>query len=155
MNASYKNWKENLEAEFEEHRNQNTKLIYRYQDGYDYYVNSPEWVMVGDFCNFVRRSALHKHEEINARYKKELLNNINIFRGFCQDEFERIRVCHRGSNFEEYAKKIFEYSGMKLRYDDLTTNQRWEFKKELKKYLEANEETIELFKKFEEFKESR
>lgn len=155
MNKAYENWKENLEAEFEEHRNKNTKLIYDYQDGYEDYLNNPEWVMVGDFCNFVRRTALNKHEEINARYQKELLNNINIFKGFCQDEFERIRVCHRGSNFEEYAKKIFEYSGMKLRYDDLTTNQRWEFKKELKKYLEANEETIELFKKFEEFKESR
>jgi len=150
MNVAYKDWKENIEKEFKEYREANYRLVYRYQSDYEYYSNSPDWVMVGDFCNFHRRGTLHIPEQIYAKYEKSLLDNINIFTGFCKDEFDRIRVWHDYKNSFEKAKKIFEYAGgFKVRYDDLTTNQKWAFKQELEAHIKKHEEDIELFRKLD------
>ena len=154
MNIAYTNWKNDYEAEFEEHRNANYRLIYDYQDGYEYYLNSPDWVMVGDFCNFHRRGTLHIGEQITAKYEALMLNNINIFEGFCEAEFERIRVWHDYDNDFEYAKKIFQYDNMSVRYDDLTTNQKWTFQECLKRHIAEHEEHIKLFKKWDSEKKN-
>ena len=150
MNLAYKNWKENIENEFKEYREANYRLVYRYQTDYDYYLNSPDGVQVGDFCNFHRRGTLHIPEQIYKKYEKLMLDNINIFSGFCKDEFDRIRVWLDYENSFEKSKKIFEYSGgFKVRYEDLTTNQKWVFNQELEAYLKEHEEDIELFKKLD------
>ena len=150
MNLAYKNWKENIENEFKEYRDANYRLVYSYQSDYDYYLNNPDWVMVGDFCNFHRRGTLHIPEQIYNKYEKLMLDNINIFSGFCKAEFDRIRVWHDYENSFEKSKKIFEYSGgFKVRFDDLTTNQKWVFNQELEAHLKEHEEDIELFKKLD------
>ena len=154
MNKAYTTWKNNYEAEMKENREKNFRLVYRYQSEYEYYSNSPEWGLIGDFCNFYRIGTLHIADEINARYEKQMLDNINIFTGFCTDEFERIRVWNIPYDYDnhmDYAVKIFEYSGgMKVRYDDLTTNQRYVFRKCLEEHLKSHEDDIELLKKFKE-----
>lgn len=139
MNIAYNNWKDNYENEFKEHRENNFKIVYRYQDEYEYYSNSSEWGMIGDFCNFYRIGTLHKGEEITAKYEKLMLNNINIFSGFCEDEFKRIKVWQYEDPMAQ-AKKIFEFDNMEIRYEDLTTNQRWAFRQELDKHLDKFEE---------------
>ena len=150
MNVAYTNWKNNYEAEFEEHRQKNYRLIYRYQSEYKKYVNDPEWIQVGDFCNFHRRGTLHIGEQITAKYEKLMLNNINVFKGFCEDEFNRVCVFHDYNNAFESAKKIFGYRNMKIRYEDLTTNQRWAFKQELNKHLQDHDEEINILRRYED-----
>ena len=140
MNMAYNNWKNNYEAEFEEHRKNNFKIVYSYQDDYEYYSNSSEWGMIGDFCNFYRIGTLHKGEKITAKYEELMLNDINIFAGYCKDEFKRIKVWQYEVPLEQ-AKKIFEYDNMSVRFEDLTTNQRWAFKKVLAEHLKEFDES--------------
>lgn len=150
---NYTTWKNGLESEFAVHREQNTKLIYRYQDGYEDYANSSEWVMVGDFCNFVRRSALNDHKIILAKYEAILVSDLEVFKGFCEDEFERINVWSaflHDDTSENYALNIFEYNNFKVRYEDLSDVQKSAFDSALSRHLEEHGEDITLLKKFKE-----
>lgn len=159
MNEEYKTWKENYEAEFAEHRKENTRLIYRYQSEYDAYVNNPEWVQVGDFCNFVRRTALNKGAEITAKYEAELIANDAIFAGFCLDEFERIHLWKTEAwkpedheDVETEASNIFEYCNMKTRLETLTPEQESLFRKAITEHLLQHEEDIQTVKRYFERK---
>lgn len=141
----YNTWKNGLEGEFAVHRELNTKLIYSYQDGYDYYRDSDEWVMVGDFCNFVRRSALNDHEVILAKYESILVSDLDVFKGFCEEEFERIKVwsaCLHDEASEDYALNIFKFNNFEVRYGDLSDEQKCVFDCALESHLESHSEDI-------------
>lgn len=145
----YKTWKNNYEAEFEAHRKANYRLIYRYQSEYQKYLNDPDWIQVGDFCNFHRVGTLHIGAEITAKYEKLMLEDATneILKGFCLDEFERIHVYSSSLHGETYvgeAKKIFEYSNMTVRYETLSEIQQLIFVIALGEHLEAHREDIEL-----------
>ena len=148
----YKTWKNNYEAEFEAHRKANYRLIYRYQSDYQKYLNDPNWIQVGDFCNFHRVGTLHIGAEITAKYEKLMLENIEVFEGFCLDEFNRIRVynevCGDDEDFFGNACKIFEYSNMSVRFDDLSSEQKIVFVSALKSHLDEHEDAINLFRDF-------
>ena len=142
----YETWKDNFESEFEAHRKANCRLIYPYQADYDKYHDSPNWVMVGDFCNFVRVGTLGIGAEITAKYEALMLRDDEVFEGFCLDEFERIRVYSselRERHFSDEAKKIFEYSNMSVRYETLSETQKDIFFNALDKHLEAHKEDID------------
>lgn len=134
MNNAYENWINNKEQEFEEHRKNNFKIVYRYQDEYEYYSNSPEWGLIGDFCNFYRIGTLNKGEEITAKYEELMLNDIEVFAGYCEDEFKRIKVWQYEDPMTQ-AKKIFEFDNMKVRFEDLTENQQLVFKQKVAEHL--------------------
>lgn len=152
----YKTWKDNYEAEFEAHRKQNYRLIYRYQSEYQKYVDDPDWIQVGDFCNFHRVGTLHIGEEITAKYEKLLIENDDVLKGFCLDEFERIHVysatLHDETYFDE-AKKIFKYDNMSVRYETLSETQQLIFIVALGEHLEAHREDIQLLEKIREREE--
>lgn len=153
MNTDYQTWKQNYEAEFEEHRRENCRLVYDYQSDYAYYSNNPEWVMVGDFCNFVRRTAINRGKEITAKYEEQLIANDNIFAGFCLDEFERIQLWHsqafgEDEDLETKAKKIFEYRNMKTRLETLTSEQESLFRRAITEHLLQHEEDIQTIAKY-------
>ena len=114
--------------------------------------------MVGDFCNFVRRTALNDHKIILNKYEKILVSDLEVFKGFCEDEFERIRVwntfsIHSDETYFDFKRsvKIFEYSNFKIRYEDLTVEQRKIFTTALDKHIERHSEDIELLKKLEAY----
>lgn len=144
----FETWKKGLESEFAVHRELNTKLIYSYQDGYDDYVNSSEWVMVGDFCNFVKKSALNDHEVILAKYEEILVSDLEVFKGFCEEEFERIKVWSaflRDESCEDYALNIFKFNNFKVRYDDLSDEQRSVFDSALSRHFDVHSDDMELW----------
>lgn len=143
----YKTWKTNFENEFKAHRDENTVLIYDYQDGYDYYLNSPDWIMYGDFCNFIRRGTENRGAEITAKYEALLVENLEIFTGFIKDEFKRI---HPLRNIDERLYKIFEYNNMTITPDDFTPEQTQAFNQAVTEYKEENKENIELIKRHDD-----
>ena len=140
----YKTWKQNFENEFEEHRNKNTVLIYDYQDGYDFYLNSPDWVMYGDFCNFVRAGTENRGAEITAKYEAILVENLEVFTGFVKDEFKRV---HPLTEVDETLSQIFQFNNMAITPDDFTPEQREAFNQAVAEYKEENKEYIELLRK--------
>ena len=142
MHMDYKTWKTNFENEFEQHRKQNTKIIYDYQTGYDYYLNSPEWIMYGDFCNFIRKGTENKGPEITAKYETLLNENIEIFNGFIRDEFKRV---HPFTEVDKTLNQIFQFNNMKLTPETFTPEQTQVFNKAVTDYKEEHKEFIEIF----------
>lgn len=140
----YETWKTNFENEFKAHREANTVIIYDYQDGYDFYLNSPDWIMYGDFCNFIRRGTENKGAEITAKYEALLVENLQIFTGFIKDEFKRV---HPLTDIDETLYKIFEFNNMAITPEDFTPAQKQAFKQAVNDYKEDNKEIIELVKK--------
>ena len=136
----YQTWKKSFEDEFEEHRQKNTRLIYSYQPGYDYYNESPEWVMYGDFCDFIRKGTEHIGPQITDKYAKILIADNEILKGFLRDEFRRIKPF---TLVDETLDQVFEYNNMNIKLEELTQEQKRIFdeekrlfKKEFGKYIE-------------------
>lgn len=136
----YQTWKKSFEDEFEEHRQKNTKLIYSYQPEYEYYRDSPEWIMYGDFCDFIRKGTEHIGPSITEKYTKILIANNEIFQGFLHDEFRRIKPF---TEVDETLDQVFEFNNMNIKLDELTQEQKIIFdeekrlfKKEFGKYIE-------------------
>ena len=140
----YKTWKTNFENEFKAHREGNTVIIYDYQDGYDFYLNSPDWIMYGDFCNFIRRGTENKGAEITAKYEEILVNNLEVFTGFIKDEFKRL---HPLTDIDETLYKVFEFNNMAITPEDFTPEQTQAFNQAVEDYKEENSEIIELVRK--------
>ena len=140
----YKTWKANYENEFKAHREANTVIIYDYQDGYNFYLNSPDWIMYGDFCNFIRRGTENKGAEITAKYEEILVNNLEVFTGFIKDEFKRL---HPLTDIDETLYKVFEFNNMAITPEDFTPEQTQAFNQAVGDYKEENKEIIELVRK--------
>lgn len=141
---NYKKWKQAFENEFEQLRQKNTKIIYNYQPEYEYYNNSPEWIMYGDFCNFIRKGTEHIGPQITAKYENIMLKNNNIFQGFIHDEFQRIKPF---TQVDETLNKVFEYNNMNIKLHELNTEQKRIFNKEKESFKKQYEEYIKLFQK--------
>ena len=142
---NYETWKKNLENEFAAHREENTRIVYNYQDEYDYYLNSPDWIMYGDFCNFIRVGTENIGAEITAKYEKIMLIEDEIFIGFVTDEFERIGLW-KNKDMKEYAKNIFEFNNMTVRFEDLTDLQKAFFEDCIKEHAYEHAEDIKIMK---------
>ena len=147
---NYTTWKKSFENEFEQHRQKNTKIIYSYQTGYDYYLDSPEWIMYGDFCNFIRRGTEHIGPQITAKYENIMIENNNIFQGFIHDEFRRIKPF---TEVDETLNKVFEYNNMNITLPELTTEQKRIFNEEKKLFKKEYEDYIKLFENHNKIKE--
>ena len=137
----YKTWKANYENEFKAHREQNTVLIYDYQDGYDFYLNSPDWIMYGDFCNFVRAGTENKGKEITAKYEALLTENLQVFTGFVKDELQRV---HPLTDIDETASNLFTYRNMSITPATFTPEQTQAFNQAVTEYKEANKKYIDM-----------
>lgn len=137
----YKTWKNNLENEFKAHREENTVIIYDYQDDYEFYLNSPDWIMYGDFCNFIRRGTENKGAEITAKYEEILVNNLEVFTGFIKDEFKRL---HPFRNIDETLYKVFEFNNMTITPEDFTPEQNQAFNQAVTEYKEENKKIIDM-----------
>ena len=157
MKISYQKWKNNKEEEMEKWRNDNYRIIYPYQDGYKKYLKSPEWIMYGDFCFFIRKSKKDEPEKINEKYNYILLINDNVFEGFCTNEMKRIHTiqeCMDGyENGLEYAKNIFKYSGIGLKYQELDDKHKKIFKKCFDEFLINNTYELGIYRKYEDMNE--
>lgn len=140
----YKTWKTNFENEFDEHRKANCRIVYDYQREYNHYLNSPDWIMYGDFCNFIRRGTENRGAEITAKYEALLVENIEIFTGFIKDEFKRL---HPFRNVDETLYKVFEFNNMAITPEDFTPEQTQAFNQAVEDYKEENKEFIELVSK--------
>ena len=137
----YKTWKTQYENEFDEHRKANCRLVYDYQPEYSHYRNSPDWIMYGDFCNFIRRGAENRGQEITAKYEAILVQDIEVFTGFVKDEFNRI---HPLTDIDESLSQIFQYRNMKITPADFTPEQQAVFTQAVEEYKEANKKYIEM-----------
>ena len=143
----YKTWKTNFENEFDEHRKANCRIVYDYQPEYNHYLNSPDWIMYGDFCNFIRRGTQGKGQEITDKYEALLVENLEIFTGFIKDEFKRV---HPLTDVDETLYKIFEFNNMSITPEEFTPEQAQAFKQAVDEYKEENKEFIELLKRHHE-----
>lgn len=143
----YKTWKTNFENEFDEHRKANCRIVYSYEDDYDYYRNSPDWIMYGDFCNFIRRGTENIGQEITDKYEALLVENLEIFTGFIKDEFKRV---HPLRNIDENLSQVFQYSNMSITPDDFTPEQTQAFNQAVAEYKEANKKYIDFVKREDE-----
>lgn len=143
----YKTWKTNFENEFDEHRKNNCRIVYDYQREYDHYRNSPDWIMYGDFCNFIRAGTENKGAEITAKYEALLVENLEIFTGFIKDEFKRV---HPLREVDETLYKIFEFNNMAITPDDFTPEQSQAFTEAVNEYKKANKKYIDLVKKHDD-----
>lgn len=137
----YKTWKTQYETEFDEHRKANCRIVYDYQPEYNEYLNSPEWIMYGDFCNFIRRGTQNRGKEITAKYEALLVENLEVFTGFVKDEFKRV---HPLRDIDETLSKIFQYRNMSITPDDFTPEQTQAFNQAVTEYKEANKKYIEM-----------
>lgn len=137
----YKTWKNNFENEFKAHRDENTVIIYDYQDGYEFYLNSPDWIMYGDFCNFVRAGTENRGKEITAKYEAILVQNLEVFTGFIKDEFNRV---HPLRDIDETLSQVFQYRNMAITPEDFTPEQTQAFTQAVEDYKEANKKYIEM-----------
>ena len=147
----YKTWKTNFENEFDEHRKANCRIVYDYQSEYNHYLNSPDWIMYGDFCNFIRRGTENRGAEITAKYEALLVENLEIFTGFIKDEFKRL---HPFTEVDETLYKVFEFNNMALTPEDFTPEQSQAFKQAVSEYKEENKKYIDLVSKhYEEMEE--
>ena len=143
----YKTWKNNYENEFKAHRDENTRIVYDYQSDYDYYLNSNDWVMVGDFCNFVRAGTENKGAEITAKYEAILVQDLEVFTGFIKDEFKRV---HPLTDIDETLSQVFQYRNMAITPDDFTPAQTQAFNQAVTEYKEANKKYIDFVNSMEE-----
>lgn len=137
----YKTWKNNFENEFKAHRDENTRIIYDYETGYDFYLNSPDWIMYGDFCNFVRAGTENKGQEITNKYEALLVENIEVFTGFVRDEIKRV---HPLRDIDETLSQIFQFNNMSLTPDDFTPAQTQAFNQAVEDYKEENKKYIDM-----------
>ena len=137
----YKTWKNNFENEFKAHRDENTVIIYDYQDGYEFYLNSPDWIMYGDFCNFVRAGTENRGKEITAKYEAILVQDLEVFTGFIKDEFNRV---HPLRDIDETLSQVFQYRNMAITPEDFTPEQTQAFTQAVEDYKEANKKYIEM-----------
>lgn len=136
----YNEWKINYKNELNEYRENNVKIIYDYQEGYDYYLNSPEWILYGDFNCFVRNGSEELPNEITEKYERLLIENINLFESFINDEINRL---HPLFNVDNTLNQIFMFNGFKnLTIDNLTEEQLVIFKNAKDKYKNDNKEMI-------------
>lgn len=140
----YETWKTNFENEFDEHRKANCRIVYDYQTEYNHYLNSPDWIMYGDFCNFIRRGTENRGAEITAKYEALLVENLEIFTGFIKDEFKRL---HPLTEVDETLYKVFEFNNMALTPEDFTPEQQARFTQAITEYKEENKKYIDLVSK--------
>lgn len=137
----YEEWKTNYSDELEEYRNNNVKIIYDYQEGYDYYSNSPEWIMYGDFNYFIRKGSEELAYQITAKYEECLINDLDLFEAFVIDEINTIRPLF---NIDDTLNQIFKFNGFKnLSLETLTEEQNEIFENAKETYKEENAEMIE------------
>lgn len=137
----YKTWKENYENEFKAHRKANCRIVYDYQREYNDYLNSPDWIMYGDFCNFIRRGTENKGAEITAKYEEILVNDLEVFTGFVKDEFKRV---HPLKDIDETLSQVFQYRNMAITPDDFTPEQTQAFNQAVEDYKEENKKYIDI-----------
>ena len=143
----YKTWKTQYETEFDEHRKANCRIVYSYQSEYEYYSNSPDWIMYGDFCNFIRVGTENKGKEITAKYEALLVENLEVFTGFVKDELKRV---HPLENIDKTATELFSYRNMSITPEDFTPAQTQAFNQAVNEYKEENKKYIELVRKHNE-----
>lgn len=137
----YKTWKTQYENEFKAHRDENTRIVYDYQPEYNHYLNSPDWIMYGDFCNFVRAGTENKGAEITAKYEALLVENLEVFTGFIKDEFKRV---HPLKDIDETLSKVFQYRNMAITPADFTPAQTQAFNQAVTEYKEENKKYIDI-----------
>ena len=137
----YKTWKTQYETEFDEHRKANCRIVYDYQPEYKEYLNSQDWVMYGDFCNFIRKGTENRGAEITAKYEALLVENLEVFTGFIKDEFNRV---HPLRDIDETLSQVFQYRNMAITPDDFTPEQTQAFNQAVEDYKEANKKYIEM-----------
>lgn len=137
----YEEWKTNYENELEEYRKENVKIIYDYQDEYEDYLNSPEWVMYGDFNYFIRKGSEEISAQITAKYEEYIMEDLNLFEAFVNDKIETL---HPLSDIDNMLNQIFKFSGFKnISIDTLSEEEKEIFENAKEKYKEDNAEIIQ------------
>ena len=149
---NYNTWKSNYETEFAEYRKNNYFIAY-----YDFEVERElkrlnatidEFVNVGDYCNYHRKSTLNVPDEINAKYQNLFLDGINdetFLKEFVIGELERIRAFR---DIDSAATKIFKYRNLPVTVDDFDENQLAVFNDAVAEYKEKYADEIKLFSDF-------
>lgn len=137
----YEEWKTNYENELEEYRKENVKIIYDYQDEYEDYLNSPEWVMYGDFNYFIRKGSEEISAQITARYEEYIMEDLNLFEAYVNDKIE---ILHPLFDIDNMLNQIFNISGFKnISVNTLSEEQKEIFENAKEKYKEDNAEIIQ------------
>ena len=149
---NYETWKSNYETEFAEYRKNNYFIAY-----YDFEVERElkrlnatidEFVTVGDFCNYHRKSTLNIPDEINAKYQNLFLDGINdaeFLKDFVIGELERIRAYR---DVDAAATKIFKYRNLPISVADFNDNQLAVFNGAVAEYKEKYAAEIKLCSDF-------
>lgn len=145
---NYNSWKSNYETEFAEYRKNNYFIAY-----YDFEVERElkrlnatidEFVTVGDFCNYHRKSTLHVPDEINAKYQNLFLDGINnetFLKEFVIGELERIRAYR---DVDAAATKIFKYRNLPITVADFNATQLKVFNDAVAEYKEKYADEIKI-----------
>jgi hypothetical protein len=146
---NYETWKSNYETEFAEYRKNNYFIAY-----YDFEVERElkrlnatidEFVTVGDFCNYHRKSTLNIPDEINAKYGALFVDGIKddeFFKAFLVDEFERIRPV---TDVDATLSNVFKYRNLPVAVADLDENQLTVFNDAVAEYKVKNAKYIAMF----------
>lgn len=137
----YEEWKTNYENELENYRKENVKIIYDYQDEYEDYLNSPEWIMYGDFNYFIRKGSEEISAQITAKYEEYIMEDLDLFEAFVND---KIKTLHPLSDIDNMLNQIFKFSGFKnISIDTLSEDEKEIFENAKEKYKEDNAEIIQ------------
>lgn len=143
MNKKYSNWKNEYETAINNHLKENYRIIYPYQDEYQKYTQSEEWINVGTSNDFFRAGTENITPMITRTFGKIMHNDLDIFKGLATDELNRINPL---SDDDDELNNALNYSNFNIAYDTLSDAEKEVYEECKKAYIKANRKTIELFK---------